>query len=167
MGMKRVRFLTRLALLVALEVVLSRFLSIATPYVKLSFAFVPLALAGMMYGPWAGAAVGGLADLMGAVLFPIGPYFPGFTLTNALKGAVFGLLLRNGGGRSLRKVGLAVCIGGVALSLGLNTLWISLLYGAPYWTLLPTRVMQEILVMPLQIVVLRMAGAPRVQKVLA
>ncbi len=163
---KQLKILARLALLVALEVVLSRFLSIATPHVKIGFAFVPLALAGMMYGPWAGLAVGGLADFMGAMLFPIGPYFPGFTLTTALKGLLFGLFLRNGGGADVRKVGLAVCLGGIVLSLGLNTLWISILYDTRYWTLLPTRVVQELLVMPLQIVVLRLVGAPRVQRVL-
>ena len=73
------------------EVVLSRFLSISTESLKIGFAFVPLVCCAMLYGPVWGAVAGGLADFIGAVLFPIGPYFPGFTLTNALIGLVFGL----------------------------------------------------------------------------
>lgn len=167
MDRKKIHTLVRLALLVGLEVVLSRFFSLATPHVKIGFAFVPLALAGMLYGPVAGGVVGGLADLLGAVLFPIGPYFPGFTATNVLKGMVFGWCLREGKGGRWGAVSVAVCVSGVVLSLGLNTLWISLLYGTPFLTLLPARAVQELLLIPLQIVVLRLIGAPKVQHALA
>ena len=167
MRKQRVRLLAHLALLVALEVVLSRFLSISTPYNKISFAFVPLALAGSLYGPWAGLAVGGVSDLLGATLFPSGPFFPGFTLTTALKGLVFGLCLRNGRSGSWKAITLAVCLNAVVLSLCLNTLWIHLLYGAPVSQLLLSRMVQEMLVIPLQCVVLRLVGIQRVQRALA
>ena len=73
--------MVQVAALIAIEIVLSRFCSIATPIVKIGFGFVPIAVCGMLYGPvWAGVA-GGAADLLGAVLFPIGAYFPGFTLS--------------------------------------------------------------------------------------
>lgn len=164
MEKKGVQGFVRLALLLALEVVLSRFLSISTPYVKISFAFLPLALAGMMYGPAAGAAVGGLADFLGAMLFPVGPFFPGFTLTAALRGATYGSFLHRGGCVEPWKVAGAVAVGGIVLSLGMNTLWISLLYDAPYWGLLPPRLLQEGILMPLQFVMLMLVGRPKVQQ---
>lgn len=75
-----IKILVSVSALIALEVILSRFLSIATPVVKIGFGFVPIAVCAMLYGPiWAGAA-GALADFLGATLFPIGAYFPGFTL---------------------------------------------------------------------------------------
>lgn len=163
----KLHVLVRLALLVALEVLLSRFFSISTWNVKIGFAFVPLALAGMLYGPAAGLVTGALADFIGAILFPIGPYFPGFTLTNALKGGLYGLCLGNGRGADWKAISLAVVGGAVVLSLGLNTLWIHILYGAPIPTLLATRLFQELIVVPVQIVVLRAVGAPRIQRVLA
>ena len=63
-----------LALLLALNVVLSRFLSIATPSAKIGFSFLPEALAAAIYGPLGGMTVAGLGDLVGALLFPIGVY---------------------------------------------------------------------------------------------
>lgn len=164
---KRIQILVRLALLVAVEVILSRFLSISTPINKIGFAFVPLALAGTLYGPWAGLGVGAVADLLGATLFPSGPYFPGFTLTTALKGLVFGLCLHNSRAGNWRAITLAVCINAIVFSLGLNTLWIHMLYGSPYHILLISRIVQELVVIPVQIVVLRVVGAAKIQRALA
>ena len=87
------RTLTTLAMLIAIEVILSRFLSINAWNIKIGFGFVPVLIAAILYGPLAGGLVGALSDFIGAVLFPIGTYFPGFTLTSFLMGFVFGLFL--------------------------------------------------------------------------
>ena len=135
-----IKSLTLASLLIALEVVLSRFLSISAWNTKIGFAFVPVVLAALLLGPlWAGI-VGALADFLGALLFPIGAYFPGFTLTAFLMGLCYGLLLykKQGFGRIV----LAVAVHQLVLSLLLNTLWISLLYGSPYAPLLLSRLPQ-------------------------
>ena len=85
--------LTCLALLTAIQVVLSRFLSFSTLSLKIGFAFLPVTIGAAVLGPVGGAIVGGLGDFLGAVLFPIGPYFPGFTLTTALSGVAFGVAI--------------------------------------------------------------------------
>lgn len=164
---KRLQTILRMTLLVALEVVLSRFLSINTPYLKIGFAFVPLAIAGALYGPWGGMAVGGVADLLGATLFPSGPFFPGFTLSALLRGMVYGLCLQGGGIGNWKRIAVAVSFNAVVISLGLNTVWIHLLYGAPIPALLATRALQELLVVPVQLVVLRVLGTKKLWEVLA
>lgn len=85
--------LVSIGILVATEIVCNRFLSVNTSLFKIGVAFLPVVLAAWLYGPVAGALVGGLGDLIGALLFPIGPYFPGFTLTAALAGAGYGFCL--------------------------------------------------------------------------
>ena len=89
-----VLILAQVAMLLAMEVILSRFFFIATPVTKFSFAFVPLAVCGALFGPVYGGIMGALADLLGATLFPIGPYFPGYTLNNALHGVALGMALK-------------------------------------------------------------------------
>ena len=81
------------AALIAAAIVLSRFSSINVWNLKIGFTFVPVFIAAYLYGPIGGAVVGGIADFIGAILFPIGAYFPGFTLTCVITGAVYGLLL--------------------------------------------------------------------------
>jgi len=87
-----------LSLLVGLSVLLSRFASIRPVFagveiVRIGFGALPLVLAGIMYGPWAGAAVGAASDILGFLLSPLGgPYLPHFTLTAALTGFLAGVM---------------------------------------------------------------------------
>ena len=143
------RTLTLMALLIALEVVLSRFLSISAWNVKIGFSFVPLVIAAILLGPLAAGLVGAFGDFIGALLFPIGAYFPGFTLTAFLTGLVFGLFLhrKQDLGRCLAAVGINQFV----LSLLVNTLWISVLYGSPYLPLLATRLIQSAVLTAVQL----------------
>lgn len=160
------RELTALALLTALEIILSRFLSVNAWNIKIGFSFVPVAVAAIVFGPLAAGLTAALADFLGAVLFPIGAYFPGFTLTAFLAGAVFGIFLKRE--CSLPKIVIAVLINQLLGSLLLNTLWISVLYGSPFRPLLVTRLTQCAILTPVQIAVIYGLGkaAPRLEGVI-
>ncbi len=132
--------MTAMALLTALEIVLSRFLSFSAWNTKIGFAFVPVVLAAMLLGPVYAGIVAALADFLGAVLFPVGAYFPGFTLTAFLMGVCYGLFLFRK--QSFPRILGAVAVHQLLLSLLLNTLWISVLYGSPYTPLLISRLPQ-------------------------
>lgn len=140
-----------MGLLIAVEIVLSRFASISAWNIKMGFAFIPLAIAAMMLGPVKGGLVGALADFLGATLFPIGPYFPGFTLTEFLTGMVYGTLLYKK--QTFMRIMISVGINQLIFSLFLNTLWISILYGTPFWPLVMTRIFQCAVIAPVQIIV--------------
>lgn len=145
--------LVSLGFLAAAEIVLSRFLSISTPIVKIGFAFIPVALGAMLYGPvWAGLASAS-ADFVGAVLFPVGPYFPGFTLTAFLTGMVYGLFLyEKPNGRA--RVVVSVLLVALALNLGLGSVWLHVLLGKSVLALLPARLLKCVVVTPVQIFVI-------------
>lgn len=125
------RTLATLSLLIALEAVIARFGTIRpSESLKLSLDFIPIAAAAMLFGPGPAVIVSVLADVLGAFLFPVGPYFPGFTVTAALTGLLYGLLLDRT--PSMPKVVIAVVLKQGILSLTLNTFWLKLLYGMPY-----------------------------------
>ena len=91
-----VQKLVVLGVLIAMEVVLSRFVSISTWNMKIGFAFIPVAAAAILLGPVEAAVCGGMADFLGATLFPIGAYFPGLCNTyfiSVLYGSEFKVLL--------------------------------------------------------------------------
>ncbi len=156
MKINKLKFNTRaiaiMGVLIAMEVILSRFLSISAWNIKIGFGFVPLVLAAMLLGPVKAGIVGGLSDFIGAILFPIGAYFPGFTLTSFLMGVVFGVFLYKK--QNPVKITAAVAINQLVLSLLLNTLWISILYGSPYVPLLITRIWQTAILVPVQLLVI-------------
>ena len=75
------------AQLVALDVVLTRLLAINTPLMKIGLGFAAVALCAVLYGPWWAALTAALGDLVGALLFPTGAFFPGFTLRRPARGS--------------------------------------------------------------------------------
>lgn len=146
--------LVMMGLLTALEIVLSRFVSISTWNIKIGFAFVPLAIAAIKLGPIRAGVVGALADFLGATLFPIGPFFPGFTLTSFLNGATLGGCLHKK--QTFSRIIIAVAINQIILSLFLNTLWISIVSGTPYKALFITRIMQCVIIAPIEVITINL-----------
>ena len=158
-------------MLTAVQVILSRFLSInITQTLKFSFGFVPLMLAAALYGIPGGCIVGFLSDILGALLFPSGPYFPGYTLASIISGAIYGYFFK------VSKLGsalnifintlLAYLITAVIVTLGINTFCIAFQYGylltethdaaailPKFIALLPKRAIQAAIMLPLQVLI--------------
>lgn len=84
--------LTVCALLTALSVILARLLTIIPSEIsRFSLEAVPILLAGLLFGPVPGAAVGFAADFIGCLFSPFG-YNPIFCLPPMLYGLWAGLL---------------------------------------------------------------------------
>lgn len=144
--------LITMALLAALAVVAKRFLGFNNQFISASFGFVPIALAGMLLGPAGGALTATIADLIGALAFPSGPFNLGFTLSAALQGAVYGLTLH-----APRVSKQRVALGQLAITLGINlvfnTLLIVPIVGRGFFALLPLRALKNALFFPIEVIV--------------
>lgn len=150
------RKLVNLGLLISLSVVLTRFfgtqlLIAGVGALRLSFGEVPIMLAGVLFGPLAGACVGGLADIIGFAINPMGgAYIPLLTVTAALTGALPGWLLSGRDPTTVNPwlVGGAVAVTGLVVAAGLNTYVLSLALGRPAMALFPLRLLARILLTP-------------------
>ena len=150
----RLRLLVHIALLTALEIVLNRFCSINTTGLKIGFSFVPIALCAMLYGSAPAAVCYALADFLGAILFPTGSYHPGFTVSCAAMGAVYGLLLNRKSLGFLRYL-IPTLINCLIIGLFVNSLWIAMLYGSrTYWGWVIYRCVQELVLIPVNLALL-------------
>lgn len=216
-----VKTMVSLALFIALSVVLTRYLSISTPILRIGFGSIPVMLSGMFFGPLAGAITGALSDFIGYTLNPMGgSYFPGFTISAAIRGAMFGFVFMTMKGKSqkvnfnilsamvvstlsigiillsnksedlsfgswpvlakvffalvtisfviipfliskywnksvlkpkysLEKVLFAMTLTYILVSIGLNTLWLSILMGKAFMAILPSRAITGLVVVPI------------------
>jgi len=136
--------LSLMAMLIALQVVLSKFLMLQlTDSIRLSIDSVPILLAGIWFGPVAGGIVGALADALGTVLFPTaGAYFPLLTVAFCLVGAVSGLLSLAVKDRSpMLRALVCVIPAEIAGSLLFKSFALSLLYGIPFTGMLAARIL--------------------------
>ena len=153
---KRIRLITISAMLVALEVVLNRFLSINTLGLKIGFSFVPIVFAAILFGPLTAGIIYGISDFIGAVLFPIGPYFPGFTVSAALMGITYGIFLYGRENPKLFKNVLPpVIINSIVFGLFINTAWVSILYSSKtYWGWFVYRLPEYAILVPISVLLI-------------
>ena len=162
MKKNKLRDLIVMGLLVAIEVILSRFLSVNAWNMKIGFNFIPVVVAAVLYGALPAGIVAAMGDFIGAILFPIGAYFPGFTFTAFLTGLVFGAFLHKS--QKLERVLASVLINQLILGLWLNSFWISTLYGTEYLPLLLTRIPQCVVLCVVQTLGIRLI-APAVLRI--
>ena len=155
----KIRNLVFLAMLVAINVVFSRFTMInITQSTKFSFEVIAIAFAAYVYGMGGAVVVAGLGDFVGALVKPFGPYNPAYTVTAIITGLIFAIFLykKLNAGRIIASV-LATQ---VLCSMLLNTFWNALFYGTKgtlwesFIAMLSTRMTQFAIMTPLKIVLL-------------
>ena len=98
-----IKTLATLSMFTAVSVILARFLGFyLTESTRVSFEYFVIVLAGMCFGPLAGAVVGGLSDLIGATLLSAFGFYPPMIV---------------GPGRSFRRTSFRLCVQGQSESL--------------------------------------------------
>lgn len=148
--------LVLLGMMIALNVLLGRFSIQVTGEIRVSvLGFLPIALSGMLMGPMYGAMTGAAGDIINYLLFTHvwGPYFPGYTLTALLSGAWYGLVLK---GRKVTWLLAAIAIVPVILigEMGLNSVWVWLMYRNTFWANLPMRLLTNAIECPIKMALL-------------
>lgn len=151
--MKKIRKIIISALLLAAAIVINRFLSINTSILSIGFTFVPLMLAGIILGWKYSLTIAGLADLIGALLFPFGTYFVGYTISSVLTGLVYGLLMYQKSvfivnKKFLIKTLIAILIVCIVINGGLNTMWLLMTSSKATIAILPTRIIKQLIMIP-------------------
>lgn len=140
-----------ISLFIALQVILGRIFSIRTEFITIGFSFIPLALCGTIYGGLIGGIAGAISDIIGAILFPIGSYFPGYTLTAFLTGYTYGFFIHKKP-ISIKNICIAVIISELFFSLILNTYWMSLFSGNVILKVLPIRFIKTVIMIFVKII---------------
>lgn len=144
------KMLVTASVLIALNIILSRFLSINAWNLKIGFTFVSIFVAAYFYGPVFCSIVAVIADILGALLFPSGAFFPGFTVTALLTGLLFGFMLYKK--QTPVRILTTVLIDQLVLGLIVNTYWLSILYGTAFEAVVVTRIVQCLIMIPVQFI---------------
>lgn len=148
--LKDVKALTMTAMLLAAAVVLGFYSLQVTDFIKIGFAFLADELTGMLFGPVVGGLMGGAADLVKYLVRPTGPFFPGFTISGAASGVIYGMVLYKRP-LTIRRTALANALVMIVVNIGLNTYWLTLLYGNAFFAILPARAIKQALMFPIYV----------------
>lgn len=143
--------------MLACFIVLSRFFSIKIIILVISFSFIPMIIIAYTLGYKYAALIGFLGDLIGALLFPMGEYFVGFTISATLSGLIYGLILHNNkkeykGKQLVIRLIISSSIVCLIVNGLLNTLWLYIITGKAFLALLPTRIIKELIMIPIIVI---------------
>lgn len=151
--LSNVRNMVLCGLLIAIKLVIGLYSITVTPYLKISFSFLASAVIGMMFGPVVGAVCGGITDILGFMIKPMGPFYIAFTFIAVISGSLYGFLLYK------KKITLTRCIITelimmVFINLILNTYFSSLLYGKGFMAIIYPRLIKNLCQLPVNIAML-------------
>ncbi len=147
------------ALLLAMTIVLSRFLSINLQLISIGFSFVPMVLSAIWLGPKYSALICGLADLIGALLFPFGTYFVGFTISAVCKGIIYGMVLYKKecdlkGKELIIRLIIACTLVIFIVNMLMDAAWLMIMYNKGFIAILSARIVPQLIMIPVQIITL-------------
>ena len=157
------------AMLVAMGVVLSFIRLPLSAVTEITLTGLPMAAGGYMLGPWMGFVIGALIDIIGFLAAPKGAYFPGFTISFGLVGAIYGLLLyhnywkkraeknsvlTNGNKGLVLRIIIAHLTKTLAISLCLNCFWLSVFYGMSFKAVFIASLPKELINFPVEVLLI-------------
>ena len=149
-------------LFVAISIILSRFFAGdmiigGLSVLRISFGPVPIYISGILLGPIYGAITGILADTLGYLVKPLGPYFPGFALNGALSGLIPGLLASYyNENKSWLRLFLIIAIAEAITSIMLTPLWLSMITGKAFIAFLPSNLLSRVFLVPIHVTLVKM-----------
>lgn len=149
----RVKTIVFTAIFISLTVIFTHVFAVQTPFIRISFGFLPVALFSMLFGPIKGACMAALADLLGCLFFSPGLYFPGFTVSAFLSGLIYGYFFYNKK-ITLTKIIFVSSIIFILIDLFLNTLWLCTLYQKAAQAFFLSRLIKGAILLPIQISIL-------------
>ena len=152
------RTIATCAMLAAVAIVLGYFSIELGSSLRIGFSSIPNRLVDYLFGPVVGAYFGGLLDIIKYIIKPTGTFFPGVTFNAMLAGLSCGSILY-GRKLTLWRVFLAKFLVIMICNVFFNTLWISILYGKAFMVLLPVRLFKNLVMWPIDSVILFMVGS--------
>ena len=121
------------------------------PYIKVGFSGYPNQVVAWFFGPAVGAMFGAVLDVLKWFVKPTGAFFPGFTISAALGGIIYGFAFYKKKITVVR-VFVAHLIVTIFVNIILNTLWLTMFYDQAVMAILPMRVIKNACMLPVDTV---------------
>ncbi len=147
--MKKLKVLTVCGMMCALALVLNMTTTFNIgPYIRIGVSGIPAQIVDYLFGPVAGGIFGGVLDVVKYFLRPDGNFFPGFTISGIVGGVLYGLVLY-GHRPTVPRILAAQALVKTVVNIGLNSIWLHMLYGQALVVLLPSRCVSNLVMLPI------------------
>ena len=152
--MKGTKNIVTLGMILAVSMVVNVLAIQITPTLRLTFNFLVHAVCGVLFGPVPSMITFMVSDVLSYLINSHGGmYFFGFTLNAGLSRLLYGFIFFRKSFSIWRCI-IAKSICSLFLNVGLSTLWLHMLYGNAYMALFWTRLIKNMLLLPIEIILL-------------
>ncbi|MBQ3181145.1 MAG: folate family ECF transporter S component [Clostridia bacterium] len=148
-----VKILAYGAVLIAINIVITRLLGYNVGPVRISFTFLPLALGSILFGPFLGAVFALIADVLGQLITGGRPWL-GFCISTVLYGVSFGAFLYKKPKTWIR-ISVCVILQQVFIDALLGSFWFYHYMGTPFIGALTMRGLDALVMIPVEIIVIK------------
>ena len=148
-----VKILAYGAVLIAINIVITRLLGYNVGPVRISFTFLPLALGSILFGPFLGAVFALIADVLGQRRTGGRPWL-GFCISTVLYGVSFGAFLYKKPKTWIR-ISVCVILQQVFIDALLGSFWFYHYMGTPFIGALTMRGLDALVMIPVEIIVIK------------
>ena len=155
---QRTKTMVMVAMLIALEIVVTRFLSFQTLGVRIGFGFVPTSMCAMLFGPYIGGLAAFLSDFLGMMLNSRGgTYFFGYGISQLLYGLSYGFFLYKKE-KSFCRIIPCVILQEIIIGIGLQTLWLKMAFlpGKSPLAIVISQIPQSLIMAPIKIIMIKL-----------
>ncbi len=149
---KKVRSIALCALLIALNVAAKALNIQVTQDLKIGFSGVFMGLSGLLVGPFLSGLGGIIADTLGYIVNPTGPYFPGFAINELVIGLIYGFMFYKQKEIKLSRVIIARLLHTILINILLTPIWLNILYGTTFFAI--PRLIKNIVLFPVDVFIL-------------
>ena len=151
--LKSLKRLTFAALICALSVVVGAMYVIVGDNLRVYFTFFVTAVGCAVYGPVLGMLVAAVTDTLNFILFPSGPYFPGYMISEMIAALIYGVFLYRKKITVLRLFGAKFLVN-YFVNVGFGSLWSQIMFGKGYLYYLVKSLIKNSLLLPLEVMLL-------------
>ena len=151
--LKDVKYLALIALFIALKTMVGSLFIPVSENLGIYLTFLVVAIESAIIGPVGALLSGFITDLVHFMLFPTGPFFLGYTLSEMLGGLIFALFLYNQK-ITIAKLAIARFIINYFVNVGLGSLWSSILYEKAYLFYAGTSLIKNTIMLPIEVILL-------------
>ncbi len=132
----------------AVSVILGALTIAIGDYIKIGFSTISGQFVYYLFGPVVGGLFGGALDILKYLVKPTGPFFPGWTVSAALAGVLYGCFLYKRPLRLWRVLAAEFAVSLICNVL-LGTIWLDMMYGNGFLALLPMRALKNLIMWPI------------------
>jgi len=148
--LKDIRWLAVMASFIALETVLKLFYIPVGENLRIQIVFLAAALEAWLVGPVAAVVSAIASDLIGFMLFPSGPFFAGYTLSEAAAAFFYAIWMYRHKASLVRMAGSRICVN-YLVNVLMGSLWSSILYSKGFYYYMMKSLVKNSILLPFEI----------------